>query len=246
MRISENMNLKPFECCGASIWYEALSAHTFPTTFVKLKPLEIQVLAEGGKDTKISEEIISRLRHPMKSYPGNCFVFTDFVAPTDTERFMNKGGAVFSPESAWKFLCMSDKVREFASSGYVEHICVRPFRRISRPREFRLFIYKGRLSAMSQYWLTRHYKRLEGIKKKLWEKADKFVNEISWLLPHHTLVMDVYFTSTGAILIIDLNIWGEPTNPLLLKTWENDWNTTLGIFTIPPPTMISGDINVSF
>lgn len=234
------------EFCKTSNWYGALSNYTFPTSFVKLKPLEIQALADGITTGKAVSEAIERLSTPMELYPGNCFVFVDCAAPTDTERYAGKRGAVHSPQSAWKFLAMSAKVRNAVASGSSEHICVRPFRRITRAREFRLFIYKGRLAAMSQYWLTRHYRRLAGVKQKYYEKAKSFVESIAWLLPVHTLTMDIYFTSRKEILIIDLNPWGPPTSPLLLKSWERDWNVDSGIVLIGPPTTISGDVNVSF
>ena len=69
---------------------------------------------------------------------------------------------------------------------------------------------------------------------------------ISWLLPVKTLVMDIYFTASGDILIIDLNPWGEPTDPLLLQSWERDWSVPAGIVLMDPPTRIYGDVNVSF
>ncbi len=247
MTISEVCPGGPLSEYGAARWYENLSSHTFPTSFVKLRPMEVQSLAEGEKSGSHADEVIARLSQPMNAYPGNCFVFTDHYAPTDTERFALKGGAVYSPESAWKFLALSAKIRRAASEGLVEHLCVRPFRRITRPREFRLFIHKGVLSAMSQYWLVRHFRRLQGVRQRYWDMAEKFVTEISWLLPQHTLVMDVYFTAKGQILIIDINPWGPPTDPLLMQTWERDWDAPVRIATIiPPPETISGDVKVSF
>ena len=72
------------------------------------------------------------------------------------------------------------------------------------------------------------------------------MRSISWLLPVKTLVMDIYFTASGKILIIDLNPWGEPTDPLLLRTWERNWSCPAGIVLMDPPTKISGDVSVSF
>ena len=130
--------------------------------------------------------------------------------------------------------------------GEVEHICIRPFRRMNRTREFRLFIYEGKLSAMSQYYLIRHFRRLEKIKENFWLKAKQFVEEIIWLLPVKTLVMDIYFTSDDEIMIVDLNPWGEPTEPLMLNTWDRDWSTSAGIQLMPVPIPVSGDVNISF
>ncbi len=232
------------------VWYPVLSAHTFLTSFVRLRPEALEALAMGidrpAKEHPEVREAIESLRQPMASIPGNCFVSVDCCAPTDTERYTVKHGAVFSPESAWKYLAQSRKVREAAKAGKIEYVCLRPYRRMNRTREFRLFIRDGKLNAMSQYHLVRHFRRLEGIKEDLWQKAEKFVEETAWLLPIQTLVMDVYITSSGQILIVDLNCWGEPTDPLMLRKWDRDWETPAGIVLMPSPTKISGEVQVSF
>jgi hypothetical protein len=233
------------DICRTPKWYPEFAEYTFLTSFVKLHPEEIKALSLGVTEGPEVDGVIERLAAPMKSIPGNCFVFVDSVAPTDTERFRGKRGAVYSPQSAWRYLAESEKVRIAASEDRVEYVCIRPFRRMSQPREFRLFIYDGKLKAMSQYWLIRHFRRLEGPKQEFWEKAERFVEQIAWILPCPTVVMDIYFTSGGEILIIDFNPWGEPTKPLLMRSWDIDWNEQIGIKLIPPPTKISGDINVS-
>ncbi len=229
-----------------SEWYQSLADHTFPTSFLKLKKDEKDALAAGEVDGEAGKEVQNRLKIPMNLFPGNCFVFVDTAAPTDTERFETKRGAVHSPASAWRYLCESEKVRSAVKSGESDHICIRPFRRMSQPREFRIFIKDGKLSAMSQYWLIRHYRRLEGRKNFYWDNSKKLVEKINWLLPASTIVMDVYFTSANEILILDFNPWGEPTAPLIMKTWDRDWNKESGINLIPSPIKVSGDVNVSF
>jgi hypothetical protein len=99
---------------------------------------------------------------------------------------------------------------------------------------------------MSQYNLNRHYRRLEGFRKRYWKLAEQFVQDVIWRIPVKTLVIDVYFTSSERFIIIDLNCWGKPTDPLLLNTWDRDWNEVAGIQLIPPPTKISGEVKVSF
>ena len=99
---------------------------------------------------------------------------------------------------------------------------------------------------MSQYNLIRHFRRLVGVQERYWKIAQEFVKEISWRLPIPTLVMDIYFTHNEDILIFDLNPWGEPTAPLLLRSWERDWSNPAGLLLIPPPTKISGSVKVSF
>ena len=113
-------------------------------------------------------------------------------------------------------------------------------------REYRLFIREGKLLAMSQYWLIRHFRRLVKLKDTYWSKAEKFVNEIAPILEMRDCAMDIYFTASGKILIVDVNPWGPPTDPLMLNSWDRDWNNTSGCFIVPPPHTLSGDVNVSF
>ena len=234
-------------------WYQPLSSFTFETKFVKLRTDAIAALADSynsgidiSMDCEMSKQVIADLRPVMKKISGNSFVSVDCCAPTDTERFATKGGAVFSPESAWFFLSRSKKIAKAAAAGKVEYVCIRPYRNISKAREFRLFVYEGKLSAMSQYNLNRHYRRLEGFRKRYWKLAEQFVQDVIWRIPVKTLVIDVYLTSSERFIIIDLNCWGKPTEPLLLNTWERDWEEPAGIVLIPPPTKISGEVKVSF
>ncbi len=235
-------------------WYVALAPYTWETKFVKLRAESIKALSVGmdegqAQDFLFSPEgkaLMNELALPMANIPGNTFAFVDTCAPTDTERFANKGGAVYSPRSALFYLLQSKKVAAAAQRGEVNYICLRPFRKITRAREFRLFIYEGKLSAMSQYHLIRHFRRLEGVKEKYWQMAEEWVGELFWRLPVKTLVMDVYITSGDEFLLIDLNPWGGETDPLLLNTWDRDWSKSSGIQLMAPPIAISGDVKVSF
>ncbi|MBR7105251.1 MAG: hypothetical protein IKC65_09910 [Lentisphaeria bacterium] len=244
--------MTPSDFFKLPVWFPYFASHSFTTMFVRLRPEAQAYLAASVEERKnfpktVAKEVIADLRHPMSKIPGYCFTSTDVCAPTDTERFRNKGGAVYSPESAWKYLCLSEKIRKAAAQGDLNFICLRPYRHITKAREFRLFIYKGRLSAMSQYWLIRHYPLLDKKGKSYWEKAQNLADAVLWKLPVENFVMDVYITSDDEIRIIDLNPWGDPTDPLLLRSWEReDWEEIPGLQIMAPPTKISGDVHVSF
>lgn len=233
----------------ASKWYPALSDFTFPMQFIPLDSKEIVALANGRVDAPEAKGVIERIDAAMKQMPmlWRSFVFADCVAPTDTERFKLKNGAVVSPDSAWRILCESEKVRLAVADGATSTIVIKPFRSMTRPREFRLFVYEGQLKAMSQYWLNRHFRRLnaEFIQDDYWNRADEFVQKIMERLPCQTLVIDIYFTRQLEIMIVDLNEWGPPTQPLLMRKWNLDWKNVFGIRLIPPPVQLSGDVNVS-
>lgn len=234
------------EFCKIQNWYPALANNTLLCSFVKLRDEEKTALKAGDSENPAGREVIKRMYEPMKTFRGNSFVSVDMAAPTDTERFEGKRGAVYSAKSAWKYLCESKKIQASANAGDVDHIVIRPFRSMNQTREFRLFIHGRELKAMSQYWLIRHFRRLEGMKQKYWDLAARFVESIAWVLPVDNIVMDIYITSANEIIIIDFNPWGTPTNPLLFGKWDIDWSATPGIKLMPPPLRINGDINVSF
>lgn len=214
---------------GVSSWYSTLADHTFPTTFVKLKDSDLELIATEAKEGIEVEALTARIKNAQAAFSGATFVFADTVAPTDTARFADKKGAVHSAQSAWNNLVMSEKVRISASKREFEFICIRPFRNMTYPREFRLFIYEGSLKLMSQMHLDRPYQRLLLRREFWWNTAKEFVDEISWLLPQKTIVMDIYFTSKDQIMIIDLNKWGEPTRTLLAGNWNMDWSSEYGL-----------------
>lgn len=232
------------DVCRIPSWYPRFSANSLPTSFVYLHANEIRALIAGENDTTTVKSVVERLHLAMRNYGYNRFVTVDLAAPTDTPRFQFKRGAVRSAASAWRILTHSTKVRNSAIRGEVTAICIRPFRRMEQAREFRLFIKDGKLKAMSQYWLIRHFARLEGAKEHYWAMAFDFVEKNEWALPLRDLVMDVYFTASGKILVVDLNPFGPPTDPLMLNTWEQDWSIFPGIKIIPPPTVVKGSVEV--
>ena len=246
MNSSNNMDF-----CSMPVWYSSLAGWAFPTSFIRLRQELVDYLAADDTereafDGALIADIIKELGKVMKTMSGAQFVSVDDCSPTDTERFESKYGAVHSPESAWKYICCSEKVRSAAKAGRARHLCVRPYRNITLAREFRLFVVDGKLAAMSQYNLVRHYYRLDGVKEEYLALAEDFIREAAWRIPLDRVVIDIYITSSGKVMVVDPNPWGEPTDPKLLHTWERDWNTPAGIVLMDIPRKISGDVNVSF
>lgn len=234
------------DICRIPSWYPRFSAHSLPTSFVFLQASEIKALIAGETETRAARDVIARLALVMRNFSYNRFVSVDLAAPTDTPRFQLKRGAVRSARSAWHILAGSNKVKNSAIRGEVTAICIRPFRRMDVTREFRLFIKDGKLKGMSQYWLIRHFSRLERAKEQYWAKAYEFIEANAWALPAPDIVMDIYFTRSGKILVMDLNPFGPPTDPLMLKTWDQDWSLFPGIQLVPTPHVITGNVEVKF
>ena len=232
-------------------WYPRLGAYSAFTTFVGLPDDALSYLASTDRanfeDARgLEQRMKELLQRPLEAFSGYVFASVDRCAPTDTERFRDRYGAVHRPEQVWNILCASEKVRQSAAEGKVSCICLRPYRRMNVTREFRLFIRNGELIAMSQYHLIRHFRRLEGVRDKYWGIADRLIRQIGWMLQLPELVMDIYISSDGKVRIIDLNPWGRPTDPLLLRTWDRDWSEPGKCLIVPAPRMVSGDVNVHF
>ena len=234
--------------CRIVNWYPVLGEHSMPTVFLKLTADDIKLLADGIGNGEAAASVIARLKNVMRGGAlDNYFISTDLCSPTETERFEAKRGAVHSAESAWFFLANSAKVRQAAASGKVEYLAIKPFVRIDRTREFRLFVKNGELRAMSQYNLTRHFRRLEGIKENLYAAVCKWFETVKNNLPVDDVVIDIFLESDDqTVKIVDLNCWGEPTDPLLLRSFDQDWDKVESIKLMLPPTKISGDVAVSF
>jgi hypothetical protein len=208
----------------------------------------IEMLATRKIDLEspISLEVMKLLKDPMDQTHGHCFISVDNCSLTDTERFATKRGAIHSPASAWRYLCESKKVALEARKGEVTNICIKPYRNLTRAREFRLFIENGQLVGASQYWMIRHYRRLVGIKDLYFQKMQKFVQEVAPLIPLEKYTLDIYFKSSLDIFIVDVNPWGPPTCPKLYNWNEKFDSANSELRLIKAPSKIKGDVNVSF
>ena len=225
-------------------WYSSFSEHTFPTLFIRLTDEEQAFLIGDSADQKVVSHLEERLQQAMNSLPGKSFVALDNCAPTDVENFI-KLKAQSSASSAIKLLQSSEKVKTSLKEKKAVHLYVRPYRRMDKTREFRLFIHNRQLVGMSQYCLERHFRRLEGRKDEFWNKALAFAAEVTPFLQDENQIIDIYFTSNGTVLINDFNDWGEAT-PLLLRSWDRDWSEVAGIKLMKPPRQMKGNVEVTF
>jgi len=228
-----------------SHWYAALGDCTFPTVFVRLSGAEIEALLGADPNADAARKSMARLDLAIQSLPGASFVGADVCAPTDSPQYRH-GHGLRSGRAAWELLAASPQVREAFRAQATQRFTVRPFRRMERTREFRMFIRQRRLVAMSQYHLDGYAARLHVRQAEIWSLAQAFAAEVTPWLPAENLVIDVYLTSDRRLLVVDLNPWGDPTNPLLLRGWDRDWSQDTGLRLIPKPVKMKGEISVSF
>ncbi|MFT5128014.1 MAG: hypothetical protein ACI8W8_001622 [Rhodothermales bacterium] len=229
-----------------SSWYTALGNHTFPTLFIPLTDEEIACMASGDVPKRVVTTLSRRIHGAIKAVPGAGFVHADVCAPDDSELFKRTRGAVKTGKAAWDLLFASEKVRAAFASGETRHLAVHSFRRMDTIREFRMFIFNQRLVAMSQRYLDNHHNSLERRADSIWRRGRVLQQDIVDFLPNENLVLDVYLTSAGEFLILDVNPWGDPTDPLLLRSWDRDWSVEVGLKLVPKPVRLRGEVEVSF
>ncbi len=229
-----------------SEWYSSLSNFTFPTVFIRLNEAEIAAFLNEERQSAATKGLIDKLDYVIEHLPGSCFVHADVCAPSDSDVFVSSDGAVKRGRLAWNSLRQSAKVRAALGEGLTERFAVHPFRRMDHGREFRMFI-KGRdLVAMSQRFLRKYHARLHARNDEIWRLAKSMVAQIGDFLPREDLTVDVYLTASGKLMLLDMDVFGEPTDPLLLRDWDQDWSSPIGLKLMPKPTRLGGDVSVSF
>lgn len=239
------MNRKFTAVIRISDWYTVLGEYSFPTVFLRLNNEETTDLIAGNETSAASRSAMARLQKSINAVFGTAFVSADACAPDDSPLF-HQGRWVSFGKTAWRLLSSSEKTRTAFHHGHTDCLTVRPFRRMDPTREFRMFVKDRSLVAVSQLCLDRHYPQLLKRSQEIWQKSRKLTETTRLGLPADDLAIDIYLTSDGSLLIVDINDWGTPTDPLLLRTWDRDWNSEVGMKLIPPPVRMKGDISVSF
>jgi len=227
-----------------SHWYLSLGNFSFPTVFIRLRQAEIQALLANDTKNPAGRQLLHRLHEDLDIFPGAGFISADVCAPTDSPHY--RRGGVSTGRQAWDLLATSKKVTQALREGQTEHLTLRPYRRMDPTREFRMFIRERKLLAMSQYFLIRHFARLDRRQDEIWKKAENFAGELADFLPVADVTADLYLCSNGRMLLVDLNPWGPPTDPLLFRNWERNWSESSGLKLISKPMKMKGEISVSF
>lgn len=230
---------------GISEWYTKLGELSFPTVFLVLDGEEKRSLIEQDDASATAKQLSARLQKAIKAVFGTGFVGTDLCAPTDSPRY-SPGKWVTFGRTAWRLLAESEKVRSVLQNEQTNLLIVRPFRRMDKAREFRVFVHQRKPVAISQYHLDRHLPGIVKREREILSKTHKLIDRIAARLPAENIVVDIYITSDGEIMLVDMNPWGGDTDPLLLRTWERDWSTDSGLVLVPEPIKMKGDISVSF
>ena len=104
------------------------------------------------------------------------------------------------------------------SSGFV--LVLRKWQEISSSTEFRCFVKKGHIIAISQRDTASHYPYIAQNYDEIHSRIKEFFHQkISGKFPDDSYVFDIYLKSNKVIKLVDFNPFGDLTDPLLF-TWD--------------------------
>ncbi|XP_077979699.1 translation initiation factor eIF2 assembly protein-like isoform X2 [Glandiceps talaboti] len=178
-------------------------------------------------------EFNTKVKEAIEELGGNVFVKLNWSSPRDATWIAFNGSL--------KCSCPNDIYLLLKSSDYVTHDLTKPFsccldaeeetnvqyelvlrkwRNIIDGMEFRIFVKNRNIIGISQRHHTNHYPHIHKMKEEIQEEIEHFFQEtIQQKFPDDNFVLDIYRRKEGCILVIDFNVFGEVSDPLLFS-WE--------------------------
>lgn len=181
-------------------------------------------------------ELIQSIENAIRELGGTVFPKLNWSAPRDAA-WINFDGTL-------KCTCSSDVFILLKSSDRVSHDINHPFRKcedgedenfiesdgytlilrkwitISSSSEFRCFVKKNQLIAISQRDTAAYYPYVADNYNTIHSAIKNFfVEKIMGKFPDDSYIFDIYINSNNAVKLVDFNPFGELTDPLLF-TWD--------------------------
>ena len=227
----------------AQNWYPLLPENTtFPSALIQLTKEEVNALLElkkkrdnltVTKQGKYSgdESIVTVLNGLIDrittnvTLKGPVFIRLNSLSPKSPH---NK----VKIQTGWVikvFDLIIDSLRTYETLSLpMDHsIMIRQWEHIDPANEFRCFIYKNRMTAISQYHCYTHFKKLQGRETDIRDTIYQFYLKIFQYLPYEDCVMDVILcpNSELGVKIVEFNSFGcDAMSGSALYNWERDKN----------------------
>lgn len=221
-------------------WYPSLMEKpglTFESVLIELDEDDLNVLKRYAVDPKAPkiQELAQRIKIAGESlnHPF-LFVRLNSVSPKPRRLSHNRFNvkSVGWEHRALELLMESSRTRHTLHNPLWDHyIMIRKFVPIEEWQEFRCFIYKNRLTAISQYHCYQKYKKLAGQKSKIRDMIYKFYRENFVYIPYEDCVMDVIISDDDYVQIVEFNSFGpDGMAGSSLYNWDIDEKILLGEF----------------
>ena len=184
----------------------------------------------------VFEELTRKIEEAIESLGGAVFPKLNWSAPRDSAWISYNGTLkCTTPSDVYLLLKSSDRVshdinqpfqkcedgedNEMAeSSGFV--LVLRKWFEIPSSTEFRCFVRKGHIIAVSQRDTASHYPYIAEFYCDIHDQIKEFFHKkIANKFPDSDYVFDVFLQSKTVVKLVDFNPFGAVTDPLLF-TWD--------------------------
>ena len=206
-------------------WYDALSDLTFPSIIITLKPSEKSAMM--NQDFERLKKLEKKMTCMMDSYGSGdikfWFVKLNSVAPKDSA-ISGKQLKFNNAHDILKRLIECPRTNGFIRDDPNVSVVLREWQDIPEFLEFRCFIRKKKLRAISQYQCYEYFQEIHKRKEELKCAIVKIFNSIRKRIPYEDTTMDIVVLNTNKIVIIEFNQFGAETAcGACLYNWDLDY-----------------------
>lgn len=202
-------------------WYDILPDITFPSIFIDLKPSHRITIMNRNLDKL--KDLENEIYQYMKEYQDwKWFVKLNSVSPKDRS-VSGKELKYDNPVDIILRLTECNRTFTFICEDPDSCIVLRKWYDIPRSMEFRCFIRKNKLRAISQYHCDDFFPELIGKKEYILSKIKEFYMKNSSRIPYEDAVMDICILNKE-VYLIEFNQFGAETAcGSCLYNWDLDY-----------------------
>jgi hypothetical protein len=195
-----------------NIWYPPLENHKTNLTIHSI----IIDINEEEEDILLNRNIPSTLLNKFKKELSNSqikdwFIKLNSVSPKDNDHLLTESKNKFNLDNIKDFFDLingSNRIYQALLEYRTKNsFCMRKYiKEIDISNEYRCFIYKGVLTAISQYDCYTHYEKIEKNQKEIRNKIKEFYKLAYEYIPYEDCVMDVVIDIYDEETFKNLNI----------------------------------------
>ena len=222
--VADRLQHQQISVTHAQHWYPSVEGFTFPSILIPLDRDTIDSLLH--QTTASSNSHYQRLIEQMHACPyDEVFIRLNSVSPKPHRPSDNHFYAKDKDwaERALTLLLESSRTRDTLCNHLFDHyIMLRQWTPIDEWQEFRCFIYRNRLTAISQYHCYSKFKKLAGKIFLIRQAIVAFYQEVYSFIPYEDCVMDV-IVNGDEVTIVEFNSFGaDGIAGSGLYNWEQD------------------------
>jgi len=181
---------------------------------------------------KFPKSFENELNALLDEYEGGLLSENYFVRTNSAS--LKTGLYGVGPYCHLKQIIISMVTSSYSHSGMGQKLYLLPWKKLDENNEFRVFVYNGRITAISQQHLYDVYENLSHASNRVLENmvnvlTNWYISYVKPRVPINSFVMDACFLTDDSIYFIEANPWGmEYGSGSSLFNWKTDYNILYG------------------